>query len=106
MHSLSRPYRLYDVVVLEATSDTPWHPPSEVLERRMAPSHRVFLGPGEIESFEEGLHLWEPGAQARPFRLRASDLSGRRYVSPQRAVCLRSSAPNSSSKPMPLRGTA
>ena len=104
--SLKRPYSLFHLQVLEASSDTPWHPPSDVLERLMAPSHTITLRPGAIESFKARVDLWVQGVELRPFRLATADHSGRHYVSAPRTVCLPGSAPNNSSKPTPLRGAA
>jgi hypothetical protein len=99
------PYTLYpgSVELLNARAGEPWQ---VVLEHFVPATHEVALDPGEGADFSYGPSVWPSGQEAVLFKLRLRDTQGRLHYSSEHGVCHPGSAPNSSFKPNPLRGSA
>jgi hypothetical protein len=99
------PYKLYpgSVQLLAVPSGELWQ---VVLEHFVPATHEVALGPGDQADFIYEPSAWPFGQDTGLFKLRVRDAQGRFYYSSEQGVCHPGSAPNSSFKPNPLRGSA
>jgi hypothetical protein len=99
------PYKLYpgSVQLLDAPSGEPWQ---VVLEHFVPATHKVSLGPGDQADFAYAPSVWPSSQDTGLFKLLVRDVQGRFHYSSQQGVCHPGSAPNSSFKPNPLRGSA
>jgi hypothetical protein len=99
------PYKLHPGA-LQLTSVPENEPWQVVLEHFVAPSHEVSLAPGDEAAFVAEPSVWPSPGHKGTFRVDVRDTRWRPHSSEDLRMCHPGSAPNSSSKPTPLRGAA